>query len=95
MTSPRKRLAAQRMTAAIQDEFPKGVSQPALRARAGAGFRKLADLTKITEAELLKLHGMGPKAASILRAALQERRLSFAGQLIGLFRMTVPQNHHC
>jgi hypothetical protein len=78
-TSPSKRLAAQRMTAAIQDEFPKGVSQPALRALAAAEFNKLSDLTRITEAELPKLHGMGPKAITILRAALQERGLSFSG----------------
>jgi hypothetical protein len=35
-------------------------------------------LTRVTEADLLKLHGMGPKGIRILRSALAERRLSFA-----------------
>ena len=55
-------------------------SAPAQRALAGAGFTKLEQLTKISEAELLQLHGMGPKAVGILRAALQSKGLSFAAQ---------------
>lgn len=58
------------------DAFPK-TSEPASRALAEAGYKKLSDLTKVTEKELLKLHGMGPKAIRILREALKEKGLSF------------------
>jgi uncharacterized protein YdhG (YjbR/CyaY superfamily) len=34
-------------------------------------------LTKVTEAELVQLHGMGPKALNILRETLKEKGLSF------------------
>jgi len=59
------------------DAFPPGVAGPALRALSGAGIRTLADLTEWSEAELASLHGMGPKALAILKAALksQGRRL--------------------
>jgi hypothetical protein len=59
-------------------EFPSGVAQPALRALAGAGVTRLDQLTRKTEAELLALHGMGPKALGLLRAALAARGKSFA-----------------
>jgi hypothetical protein len=76
--SPRARAAANKRTAAIRDRFPPGLSQPALRALDGAGLRQLADLASVSEAELGALHGMGPKALRLLRAALQERGLVFA-----------------
>lgn len=52
--------------------------KPAERALAGAGYTTLEQLNGVSEAELLKLHGMGPKALGILRDALAERGLSFA-----------------
>ncbi|MEZ4593609.1 MAG: DNA-directed RNA polymerase subunit alpha C-terminal domain-containing protein [Chloroflexota bacterium] len=58
--------------------WPKGVSQPAQRALAAAGIENLAQLSAISEAELLKLHGMGPKAIRHLREALAEQGLTFA-----------------
>ena len=33
----------------------------------------------MSKADLLKLHGMGPKAIELLRQALAERGLSFGG----------------
>jgi hypothetical protein len=57
--------------------FPKGVSGPALRALHGAGVRSLEDLTGWTEADLGRLHGMGPKALVVLRAALDAEGLQF------------------
>jgi hypothetical protein len=60
-------------------DFPK-TSAPAQSALNEAGYTKLEELTKVTEAELLKLHGMGPKAIRILRAALTERGLLFASK---------------
>ncbi len=49
--------------------FPKGVSNPAKRALASVGVTELDQLTRFTEAELARLHGMGPKALGILTAA--------------------------
>jgi hypothetical protein len=60
-------------------DFPPGLSQPALRAFAAAGYRKLTDFTRVSEADLLQLHGVGPKAIRLLRPALAARGLAFAG----------------
>ena len=56
--------------------FPK-ISAPATRALEAAGYTTLKQLTKVTEAELAQLHGMGPKALGILREALKAQGLSF------------------
>ncbi len=58
--------------------FPKGLSQPALRALLGAGITSLEQLAAIKEADLRKLHGMGPKAIDLLRSASNSRGQSFA-----------------
>jgi uncharacterized protein YdhG (YjbR/CyaY superfamily) len=42
-----------------------------------AGYTNLKQLTKVTEAELAQLHGMGPKTLGILREALKAEGLSF------------------
>jgi DNA-directed RNA polymerase alpha subunit len=57
-------------------DLPK-LAAPARRALAGAGYTRLEDLTQVTEAEVRKLHGMGPNAVEALRNALAERGLSF------------------
>ena len=56
--------------------FPK-IGSPATRALEAAGYSHLEQLTKITEAEVAQLHGMGPKALGILRETLKEKGLSF------------------
>ena len=61
--------------------WPRGVAKPAQRALASAGFHELAQLTQISENELLQLHGMGPKAIRHLRDALVAQGLSFAPDL--------------
>ena len=53
------------------------MSGPALRALNVAGVRSMADLGKWTEAELLALHGMGPKALGILGEALAASGVRF------------------
>jgi len=58
-------------------DFPSGLSQPALRALAGAGLTSLQTLTRVSEAELKQLHGMGPKGIDTLRRALAAQGLSF------------------
>ncbi len=60
-------------------DLPK-IGQPAWRALTGAGYWRLEQLTQVSAADLLQLHGMGPKALGILRAALTERGLAFAGE---------------
>nr|WP_138754420.1 DNA-binding protein [Paenibacillus sinopodophylli] len=62
---------------APESDFPK-ISQPAIRALSHAGLYRLEQLTEVTEADLLKLHGLGPKAIRILNEVLQEKGLSFA-----------------
>jgi hypothetical protein len=59
-------------------ELPRGIGAPATRALAAAGITRLEQLTAFSEAELLKLHGVGPKAIRLLRAALSQRRLKYA-----------------
>jgi DNA-directed RNA polymerase alpha subunit len=60
-------------------DLPK-LAAPAQRALQSAGITTLKQLTKITEAELLQLHGMGPNALGKLRQALAEKGLSFASE---------------
>jgi hypothetical protein len=57
--------------------FPK-LSQPALRALAGAGYDHLEQLAKAPESALSCLHGVGPDALGKLREALNAIGLSFA-----------------
>jgi hypothetical protein len=61
-------------------DLPAGIGAPAGRAFAAAGYRRLEDFTEVTEADLLAMHGVGPKAIRILRAALKEAGLGFASR---------------
>lgn len=54
------------------------LSAPAHRALENAGYRTIEDLSRITEQQLLALHGVGPKVLPELRAALGAAGLSFA-----------------
>jgi uncharacterized protein YdhG (YjbR/CyaY superfamily) len=58
-------------------DLPK-IGAPAQRALQSVGITKLSQLTKFTEAELSRLHGMGPNALGRLREALEAQGLSFA-----------------
>ncbi len=60
-----------------ESDLPAKIGIPARRALAGAGYTRLEQLTRASEAELISLHGVGPKAIKILRAALSEKGLSF------------------
>lgn len=50
---------------------------PARRALENAGIKTEKQLSAKTEAEILKLHGMGPSSIPKLRAALKLKGLSF------------------
>ncbi|MDT3428958.1 DNA-directed RNA polymerase alpha subunit [Paenibacillus forsythiae] len=58
--------------------LPAKLSKPALRALQGAGYVTLEQVAQAGEAELLKLHGMGPKALEQLRQAIQAKGMNFA-----------------
>jgi hypothetical protein len=60
-----------------QSDFPP-IGKPAQRALAAAGYVRLDQLTTVSAAELLKLHGVGPKAIRLLRSALAARGQAFA-----------------
>ena len=59
-------------------DFPAGIGKPATRALVAAGYTTLDQLSRVTESELLKLHGMGPKAVGIIHSALHAKGRSFA-----------------
>lgn len=57
-------------------DLPPQIGRPATRALLTAGLTTLADVATRTEAELLALHGVGPRAIRILTAALAERGMA-------------------
>jgi ERCC4-type nuclease len=61
----------------MASSLPIKLAKPAQRALAAAGIASLHDFMKITEAELAKLHGIGPNALVAIRQALKEHNLSF------------------
>lgn len=61
----------------LKTEFPASMGKVAPRELANAGYTRLKQLTKISEAELLKIHGVGPKAIRILREMLAEKGMAF------------------
>lgn len=61
------------------DVLPK-IGAPASRALAQAGYTRLSQLSGVSAADLLKLHGVGPKAIRILREALAQQGLKFKGE---------------
>jgi DNA-directed RNA polymerase alpha subunit len=61
-----------------RSDLPSGLAKPAQRALAAAGYTRLDQLTRVSEGDVLKLHGMGPKALDQLRHALAVKGLSFA-----------------
>ena len=61
-----------------ESNLPTNLSAPAKRALADAGYSRLEQLSHLSESELKKLHGIGPKSIRQLREALEELGLSFA-----------------
>lgn len=61
-----------------QTDLPAKLGAPARRALAAAGYTRLEQLAGVRADELLRLHGMGPKALAQLREALAARGLAFA-----------------
>ena len=63
--------------AAPEPEFPPSIGKVAHRALAHHGLTRWDQLTTVTRAELLRIHGVGPKSVTILGEELASRRLSF------------------
>jgi hypothetical protein len=57
--------------------FPKGVAKPAIRALATIGVTRTEQAARFSKAELLALHGMGPKAIRLIEAELQAQGKAF------------------
>lgn len=59
-----------------ESDIPRSAGRPARRALAAIGITHLRQLAGFGEKELLALHGVGPKATRIIKAALEEQGLS-------------------
>lgn len=58
-------------------KIPETIGRPALRAIEAAGITDLRQAAKLSEKDLLALHGVGPKAIRILSEALASNKLGF------------------
>lgn len=59
-------------------DLPEGIGKPALRALEAAGLFHLTDFSQLSEEQLQKLHGLGPKALRIIAAVMEVHGLQFA-----------------
>ncbi len=59
------------------DGFLSLLAGPARRALENEGIKTPAQLSKKTEADILKLHGMGPATIPVLHSVLKSNKLSF------------------
>ena len=57
-------------------ELPR-IGAPATRALTAAGYTTLESVAAVPDEELLALHGVGPRAIRLLRAALEAHHLTF------------------
>lgn len=58
-------------------DLPDELSQPAMRALFAVECYRLEQVVQLRETDLLRLHGFGPRAMVILRAALSAQGLAF------------------
>jgi hypothetical protein len=58
-------------------DLPRGLGAPAERAFAQAGYTTLEQFAEVSEKDLLRLHGVGPKAVRLLREQLTSHNLTF------------------
>lgn len=61
-----------------KSDFPYFLSAPAQRTLAHAGITNLKQVAEYSEADLLQLHGFGPKSITMLRPVLAKHGLTFA-----------------
>lgn len=70
------RAAAEGAAPSGPDSLPKAIGKPATQALLAAGVSSLSEVTKLSSSELLAMHGVGPKAVSLLEAELIRRGLA-------------------
>lgn len=58
-------------------DLPSDIGAPARRALLGAGLERIELVAEVSEADLRRLHGVGPKAIERLRSALAAQGRSF------------------
>jgi hypothetical protein len=75
-SEPRRHLTEDSTMSETAD-LPRGIGAPATRAFELAGYTRLEQFTQARARDLLALHGVGPKAISVLGEALAERGLAF------------------
>lgn len=61
----------------VPTEFPREIGRTARRELAVHGYTRFDQLTSVTAAHLLEIHGVGPKTIRILGEHLAERGLAF------------------
>lgn len=59
----------------MKTPLPVSIGNPATVALKAVSVTTLEDLSRITEKELADLHGVGPKAISILKQCLDENKI--------------------
>jgi DNA-directed RNA polymerase alpha subunit len=60
------------------DELPAKLPAPARRALTNAGYTRLEQFTRVSDDELMKLHGVGRKAIGLINDELHDKGWSFA-----------------
>ena len=63
-------------SASDSSKLPAGIGRPALRALTAAGATSLHELCRFSEANLRQMHGVGPRALSLLKDALAREGLA-------------------
>lgn len=61
-----------------EPEFPRTIGKVAARELAANGYTTFDSLTKVSAKELLKIHGVGPKAIRILGEELAAQGKAYA-----------------
>ena len=62
----------------LDSEWKKiGIAAPARRALINAKLTKVTDLKKITEKDLMSLHGMGPSSLPVIKREMKKIRIKF------------------
>jgi predicted flap endonuclease-1-like 5' DNA nuclease len=61
----------------VPSEYPFRLGKTARRELAVHGYTRYEQLTAVTARDLLRIHGVGPKAIRILREELGARGLTF------------------
>lgn len=55
----------------LSHSLPESVGKPAIRALLAVNINSLEQVSKLSDVELLSLHGVGPKAVRILRETVK------------------------